>query len=196
MSTTSRVSAVPGSANGANAASTSTCERQMAGAIEMSRRCRVITTATAKDSVITTESASPRPCAPPGPPTMIPTPTSATAIAAPVRRETDSRSAAQAMSAAAIGASACMKSTFATVVWLSATMKLPDATAVQSATATPARPIVAKARTTPSRSVSATKASSAKVAKSARPATWVAVLTVSSRCRTPALDHASAASAT
>ena len=35
--------------------STITCERQIAGAIEISRRWRVITTATAKASVITTE---------------------------------------------------------------------------------------------------------------------------------------------
>ena len=42
-----------------------------------------------------------------------------------------------------------MKSTFATVVWLSATMKLAEATAVQPATASSARPIEVNAVTVP-----------------------------------------------
>ncbi len=154
------------------------------------------TTLTAKASVITTESARPRPGELPGPPTIRPTPASAIAIATPVRRDTDSRSAAHAISAAAIGATACMKSTFATVVWLSATMNVPDAIAVQTATASSARPIEVNALTTRPRFVSATKTNSARAATKARPATCVAVSTDSSRCRTPALDHASAASAT
>ena len=116
------------------------CERQMAGAIEMSRRWRVITTPSANANIITTESTRPSPCAPPGPPTMRPTPTRATAMATTVRREIDSRSATQAISAAAIGDAACMKRTLATVVWLSATMKQPEARAVRAATASEARP--------------------------------------------------------
>ena len=162
----------------------------------MSRRWRVITTLRANASVISTERPSPSPCEPPGPPTIRPTPASATTIATPVRRDTASCSAAQAISAAAIGETACMNRTFATVVWLSATMKHDDATAVATATAIPAHPIEVNARTTPPRSENETNASSASTAKNARPATCVAVPTDSSRCRTPALDQASAASAT
>ena len=166
----------------------------MAGAIEMSRRWRVITTPSANANIMTTESTRPSPCAPPGPPTMRPTPTNATAIATTVRREIDSRSATQAISAAAIGDAACMKSTLATVVWLSATMKQPEARAVRAATASEAARIDVKAVTTCPRSMTATKARSASAAKTARPAIWVAVLTSSSRWSTPAVDHASAAS--
>jgi hypothetical protein len=45
------------------------------------------------------------------------------------------------------------------------------------------------------RRLSATKIASARKAKSARPATWVAVSTDSSRCSPPAVDHAAAAAA-
>ena len=135
----------------------------------MSRRWRVITTASAKASVITTDSARPRPCAPPGPPTMRPTPPSATSIATAVRRETGSRSASQAITAAAIGDTACMKRTFATVVWLSATMNDPEAIAVQTATARPARPIEVNARTTLPRSETATNANRASIGEQRAP---------------------------
>ena len=187
---------MPGWANGPAAASTSSWERQIAGAMEMSRRWRVITTASAKARVISTESPTPSPKLAPGPPTIRPTPPSAMTIATAVLFDTDSCSAAHPISAAAIGATACMKSTFATVVWLSATMNDPDATAVQTATTSSARPISVNDATTPRPPENATKAKSASVANTARPATCVAVLTVSSRCRTPALDQASAASAT
>ena len=74
-----------------------------------------------------------------------------------------------------------MKSTFATVVWLSATMNVPDATAVHAATAISARPIALNARTPPPCPEKATNANSPNTANSARPATWVAVPTDSSR---------------
>ena len=86
-------------------------------------------------------------------------------------RVTCSCSATQAISAATIGATACMKRTFATVVWLSATMNVPDATAVATATAIPAQPIDRNARVTPPRSENETKTSRASTAKNARPAT-------------------------
>jgi hypothetical protein len=74
-------------------------------------------------------------------------------------------------------------------------MKDAEATAVQTATASPERPIDVNARRVWCPSVIVTNASKATVAKSALPATWVAVSTVSSRWRTPAVDHATAASA-
>ena len=52
----------------------------------------------------------------PGAPTITPTPASAITIAIHERRETGSPSITQASSAATIGAAACRKSTFATVV--------------------------------------------------------------------------------
>ena len=63
--------------------------------------------------------AGPSALAPPGPPTMIATPASATPIAIHVRRDTRSPSIVPS-AAAMIGASACMKSTFATGAWFSA----------------------------------------------------------------------------
>ena len=87
----------------------------------------------------------------PGEPTMSATPRTATAIAIQLRRETLSPRAAQASSAATIGATACMKRTFATFAWLRATMKDPDATAVQTATPRPGSPIARTAATTPPR---------------------------------------------
>ena len=159
----------------------------------MSRRCRVITIATANASVIAND--APMPKSPPvsGPPTMKATPSTATPIATAERRVIDSPSASHASSAAAIGATACMNRTFATVAWLSATMNVPDATAVQPATASPAMPIERNASTGRPRLVTTTNAASATRANRARPATCVAVSTVSSRWSTPAVDHATAA---
>ena len=87
-----------------------------------------------------------------------------------------------------------MKSTFATVAWLSATMNVPDATATQPATAMPAQPIARNASSGRPRLDTTTKSASATKAKNARPATCVAVSTVSSRWSAPAVDHATAAS--
>ena len=162
----------------------------------MSRRWRVMTRPRAKEREVSAERPRPRPCEPPGPPTIRPTPASATTMARAVRPDTRSCSAAQAISAAAMGETACMKSTFATVVWLRPTMKAADAVAHATATAIPVGPIEENARTTPPRSENETYTSSASTAKNARPATCVAVPTEISRCSTPALDQASAARAT
>ncbi len=186
----------PGEANGANATTTITCDRQMAGPMEMSRRCRVITRAPANDSVITSERPRPAPAPPPGPPIITPTPASATTIATPVLRDTDSRSTTQAIRAAAIGESACRKMTFATVAWLRATMKVAEAIAVNPATASSASPIERNGLTTWPPLETATKARSAIAANTALPATWVAESTESARCSTPAVDQATAAMAT
>jgi hypothetical protein len=75
-------------------------------------------------------------------------------------------------------------------------MNEPEAIAVQSATATPAVPIDRKAASPRPRVEMVTRPARKRNAKSARPAIWVAVSTVSSRCRTPAVDHATAARAT
>ena len=107
-----------------------------------------------------------------------------------------SRSTNQARSAAATGATACMKKTLATGAWLSATMNEPEATAMQTATARPAPPIDRNASSGLPRLETATYAASARQAKTARPATWVVVSTESSRCSTPAVDQARAADAT
>ena len=133
---------------------------------------------------------------PPGAPTISTTPRSATTIARQARRVIASRSANQAIPAAPIGAAACMKKTFATVAWFSATMNDPDATAVHAATASPAAPIERSAWSVRRRLTATTKTPSARSAKTAQPASCVIVPTDSSRCRTPALDHASAAPAT
>ncbi len=84
------------------------------------------------------------------------TPASASAIAWTVRRVIGSPSATRASSAARTGATARMNRTRATVVWLSAEMKLPDAVATHSATATPASPTDRNAWTTRPRSMTAT----------------------------------------
>ena len=89
-----------------------------------------------------------------------------------------------------------MKSTFATFAWLSATINMPDAVAVVAATARPATPIARKAATGWAWLTNATKTASARAAKNARPASWVAVSTESSRWTTPAVDHAIAARTT
>ena len=84
------------------------------------------------------------------------TPTSASAIAMTVRRVIGSPSVTLASRAAATGASARMNRTRATLVWLSAAMKLPDAVATHSATAMPASPTDLNACTTRPRSTTAT----------------------------------------
>ena len=191
----SRSPTVAGWEKGATTRTTSSWERQIAGAIEMSRRCRVITMLPAKANVIRSE--KPMPSVPPlpGPPTMRPTPSSAIAIATAARRVIRSRRTIQARSAAAIGETACRKSTLATVEWLRATMNEPDANAVVTATPRPATPIVRKAATVRPRFRNATKSAIATKAKNARPASCVGVSTESSRCRPPAVDHAIAAAA-
>ena len=105
---------VAGWENGPATSTTSSCERQIAGTIEMSRRCRVITMATAKATIITNEAPTPSRPPLPGPPTIRPTPRSAIPIATPALAVIGSPSAIQASSAATIGDAACMKSTFAT----------------------------------------------------------------------------------
>ena len=99
-------------------------------------------------------------------------------------------------SAASTGAMARMKSTRATVVWLSAAMNPPEAPAMHAARPTPASPVDRYAARTRPRSATATKSPSATRANSARPATWVAVSSESWRCSTPAVDQAIAARAT
>jgi hypothetical protein len=73
-----------------------------------------------------------------------------------VRGATRSPSAILASSAAIIGDAACRTSTRATVVWLRAMMKHPDATAMLAATPMPARPIDRKAEATEPGSAMAT----------------------------------------
>src|SRR3954454_8812348 len=63
----------------------------------------------------------------------------------------------------------------------------------KTASRIPSRPRARNEESTPERSVIATTTSSARNAKSARPATWVAGDASSSRCASPAVDHASAA---
>jgi hypothetical protein len=193
--TRSRSPTVDGWAKGPTTRTSSSWERQIAGVIEMSRRCRVITMLRAKASVINSEKPIPSTPPLPGPPTMRPTPMSAIAMATPALAVTRSRSAIQASSAAAIGETACRKRTFATVEWLRATMKEPDAIAVQTATPRPAMPIERNAAIARPRSRTATKRASATNAKSARPASCVGVSTASSRWRPPAVDQATAAAA-
>ena len=131
----------------------------------------------------------------PGPPTISPTPRSAITMATAALAVIRSRSATQASSAAAIGETACRKRTFATVEWLRATMKEPDAIEVQTATPRPASPIDRNTSTVRPRFVTATKTANATNAKNARPASCVGVSTESSRCRPPAVDQATAAPA-
>ena len=71
-----------------------------------------------------------------------------------------------------------MNSTRATLEWLRAAMKLAEATATHTATATPASPTERNARSTRP-STTATYASSAALANAARPKTCVAVSSVS-----------------
>ncbi len=185
-----------GVANGAKTAIRKSCERQVAGAIDTSRRRRVRMSETAKASAVRSDSASPVRLPPPGAPTMSVTPARATTMAIALRRLTGSPRNTRPSSAASTGAMARKNRTRATEVWLSAAMNPPDATAMQAATATPASPIERHAAITRPRSATATNAASATKANTARPATCVAVSIESPRCSTPAVDHAIAASAT
>jgi hypothetical protein len=74
-------------------------------------------------------------------------------------------------------------------------MNRPDANAVQTATPSPATPIERNTAIVRPRSLTATKAASARNATSARPASCVGVSTESSRCSPPAVDQATAAAA-
>ena len=132
-------------------ASTTTCERHVAGAIETSRRCRVITSVPANDDVISTESPRPSALGRPGPPTINATPPRAIVIASHVRRDTASPSSIPS-TAARSGASACMKRMFATDAWFSAIRNEPDEIAINAAIARPPRPIARNARTSAPRS--------------------------------------------
>ena len=173
-----------------------TWDRQTAGIMDTSRRWRVITIATANAKDISSETPSPITSALPGVPNMMATPASAITIAAHVRPVTASRSTTQPSNAASTGEIAWVNSTWATLVWLRAMMKLPEAIAVHTPTPTPAMPIERNAPTTLPRSVRHRNPSSASSAKPARPASCVAVLTSSSRWNRPAVDQAMAASAT
>ena len=75
-------------------------------------------------------------------------------------------------------------------------MNAPEETAISEAITSPLRPIARKPCTTAPRSAIATKANSPSTAKNARPASCVPIPTESSRWRRPAVDHATAASAT
>ena len=103
-------------ANGPRQTTTSTWLRNAAGASEMSERLRERTITIAKATVITNGVTAPT--APPSipPPTISTTPTPARPIAIHVRRAIPSERKSHASSAASIGAVACQKSTFATVV--------------------------------------------------------------------------------
>ena len=114
----------------------------------------MITSVPANDTVIRIDSPKPSACGRPGPPTISATPPIATAIASHVRRLTGSPTSIP-KTAARTGASACMKRMFATEAWFNATMNEPDETAINAATASPARPTAWKARNTAPRSTTA-----------------------------------------
>ena len=78
---------------------------------------------------------------------------------------------------------------------VSAVTNEPDETVISAATASPGRPVARKARTTWPRSATATNSSTARNANAARPASCEARFICSWRCRIPASDHISAASA-
>ena len=130
--------------NGAATASTSSCDRQVAGAIDTSRRWRVMTSVAANETDTTRDSPWPRRLGRPGPPTMTATPATAIAIAIHVRRLTGSPRN-NPIAAARMGASAWKNSTFATDAWFSATRNEPEASATRTATAMPPRPIARNA---------------------------------------------------
>ena len=155
-----------------------------------------MTSASANASAISSASASPARSPPPGAPSISVTPASAIASASAVRRPIGSPSSTRASSAASTGEIAWTNSTRATVVWFSAAMNAPEAVARQSARPTPAIPIERQASRKRPRSAIATNSSSANAAKTARPATCVATSSESCRWSTPAVDHATAASAT
>jgi hypothetical protein len=162
-------------ANGANATTRSSCATNVAGAIDTSRRCRAITIPMANANAIVRHRTLPVASPSPGPPIISATPATASPIAAAVRAVTGSLRRVRPSSAASTGAIACTNSTCATVVWLSATMNDPEATARH--TANPAR--AAHARVRSARSLIATYTSSATAANAARPATCVAAFTLS-----------------
>jgi hypothetical protein len=130
-----------------------------------------------------------------GAPAISTKPATVTPIAAQVRGRTGSP-ASRPISAAASGINAWTITTFATEVSLSAVMNEPDVIAMSTATASPGRPIARKARITWPRSATATNTSTARNANAARPANWEARLMCNWRCKIPARDHISAASAT
>ena len=74
-------------------------------------------------------------------------------------------------------------------------MNETEEAAISAATASPVRPMARKARTTWPRSATATNTKMARIANAARPAICEARPRWSCRCRIPASDHASAASA-
>ncbi len=104
-----------------------------------------------------------------GAPAITAKPPTATPIATQVRGRTGSP-ASMPSSAAASGASAWMTMTSATGVMLSAVMNDPAESAMSTAITSPGRPMARKAGTTRPRSASATKTSTARDAKTARPA--------------------------
>jgi len=121
-------------------------------------------------------------------------PSTASAIAAQVRGVSGSCSHQNANSPARIGVIAWITSTCATVVWLSATMKLAEATAIPPATSSPAALATERNATrslTPS--PKRTNASTARKANIARPTIWSAAPAATWRWRMPPVDHASAA---
>jgi len=75
-------------------------------------------------------------------------------------------------------------------------MNAPDDAAISTAIARPARPMSRNERTKRPRSANAMKTRIPRTAKNARPASWVASPTVSSRWKRPAVDQAIAASVT
>src|SRR5712692_6348222 len=154
-----------------------------------------MTSVAANEAVMRSDRAIPGRLGWPGPPTISPTPARATTMASQVRRETGSPNTVPS-TAARIGASACMKRTLATDEWFSATMNEPEEIAISAAIASPPRPTDRNARSTAPCSATATYASSPSTAKRARPASCVPTPTDSSRCKIPAVDHATAASAT
>jgi drug/metabolite transporter (DMT)-like permease len=181
-------------ANGANAASTRSCERHVAGAIDTSDRCRATTIVAANVSMVISENTVPASPGRVGAPAITAKPATATPIAAQVRGRTGSP-ARRPSSAAASGTSAWMTRTLATEVSCSAVTNEPDETAISAAIDNPGRPVARKARTSWPRSATATNTRTATKANAARPASCEARFRCSWRCRIPASDHISAASA-
>ncbi len=126
-----------------------------------------------------------------GAPAITANPATATPIAAQVRGRTGSP-ASSPSSAAASGASAWITITSATGASLSAVRNEIEDTAISTVTSRPARPVARNARSTRPRSATATKTSRAANANTARPASWVATLMCSWRCKSPASDQAAA----
>ena len=156
-------------ANGANAASTRSCERHVAGAIDTSDRCRATTIVAANVSMVISENTVPASPGRVGAPAITAKPATATPIAAQVRGRTGSP-ARRPSSAAASGTSAWMTRTLATEVSCSAVTNEPDETAISAAIASPGRPVARKARTSWPRSATTTNARTATKANAARPA--------------------------